>query len=142
MTMHDHGAGRPTRRGFLTASAWAVPVIAVAAATPAAAASTVSGFIVTRFEANVASHEGADFLVYVYITNADGDPIPAGTTVAVFVDGEEVLYTVANQDAFAVLVLDYSDFPPDKLFHLVLNINGDDPWTSQTYETNMILVKL
>lgn len=145
MTERNDGSyrvGRPTRRGVLTASAWAVPVIAVAAATPAAAASATSGFVVNGFDAYRATAPGADFLVDASINTADGDPIPAGTTVAVYVNGTQVLYTVANQDAYAVLPLDYADFTPDAEFYLVLNINGDHPWTSQTYETNTILAML
>lgn len=41
---HDtHSSGRVTRRGVLQGAAWAVPVVAVAAATPLAAASQIDG---------------------------------------------------------------------------------------------------
>ncbi|MCW4458599.1 hypothetical protein [Microbacterium sp. MPKO10] len=138
----SNGTVRPTRRGVLTASAWAVPIIAVAAATPAAAASATSGFSITSFDAGIAAYPGADFLMRAYITTAAGDPAPAGTTISVYVSGTFVLYTNSNQDGYADLPLDYENFPRDTTFFIVLNERDGNAWTSQTYETNMILDKL
>ena len=79
-----HRSPALSRRKVLTGAAWSVPVVALAVATPAAAASgetvTVS-FVATLIEL----HRSETFAALVAITNTSGADLPAETLQAVIV---------------------------------------------------------
>lgn len=84
---------RVHRRDLLRAVGWSVPVIAVAVATPAAAASTASQWTASDFDALVPRPNTGqpDYLSIGATLTDQADPgrsVPEGTTAVYLIDGE------------------------------------------------------
>lgn len=103
------------RRTLMKVGAWSVPVIALAAATPAAAASTAEPYFVTSSSGlKFPTADGIRVDIIIYISATDGSIIPPGTP-AVFTIGE-VSFSATNSrsDTLGRWRLKNAEFPyPD-----------------------------
>lgn len=103
------------RRTLMKVGAWSVPVIAVAVATPAAAASTTPPVIITAdmlvlqdFSAKLVVCGGEQFVdTSITITTSDGREIPAGSTMTFKFDAPE--NASESEESFGGVVIGHAE---------------------------------